>query len=136
MLTRRSGGCSEPFNPLLERGDPVTAVALVEFHLPPIGARNLAPARCRSAPADHPEPVGARRGAVVEGRLLAGDDFTARDKLERSDMPQGRVAAVVPEVDRRFRWEHEVRVVVHRDRVEVRSRRISVRLPHERYELG
>src|SRR5215207_4968986 len=50
-------------------------------------------------------------------------------------MPEIRVAAVIPEVDRLPRWDQEVRAVFNGDRIDVRTTGVAVSIDNQPLEL-
>jgi len=120
----------------LERRHPVTRVPRLQALVFPVVAGHHATAVRRSAPTYHPEARRSRLRSIVDRRFLSRCHRPSRRDLVRADVPQSRVTAVVPEVGRCVRRQHQVLVLIDRDRVDERGIGISVRLCDENVEFG
>ena len=101
-------------------------VSRLESGQAPVVARDHTTTERRATTADHGESGGSRLRAVVDGQLFSRANGSPRGYLVGAHVPQGRIAAVVAEVDRGPRRQDEVRIVVDGEGVHVGMGRVGV----------
>jgi len=97
----------------------VVPVPRLEGGQAPVVARDHTTTERRATTAAHGEPGGSRLRAVVDGQLFSRANGSPRGYLIGAHVPQGRIAAVVAEVDQGPRWQDKVRIVVDGEGVHV-----------------